>query len=120
MWPLIFEGGDEIDCDDTSYKWRNAASHNAGGIVIIVGISTDDGKLRRLFSSDDNGEAISKQCENINAYLVPGKNIQIEQMRDPLSEVPQMLFGNMPRDGGNFILSQDGRADVLGTYPDLS
>jgi len=120
MWPLIFETGHEIAFAHTSFKWTNLASHNAGVIVIIVGISTDAGKLRRLFSSDDNGEAISKQCENINAYLVPGKNIQIEQMRDPLSEVPQMLFGNMPRDGGNFILSQDGRADVLGTYPDLS
>jgi hypothetical protein len=31
-----------------------------------------------------------------------------------------MLFGNMPRDGGNFILSGDERAAVLGTYPELS
>ena len=120
MWPLIFETGHEIAFAHTSFKWTNLASHNAGVIVIIVGISTDAGKLRRLFSSGDNGEAISKQCENINAYLVPGKNIQIEQLRNPLSEVSQMLFGNMPRDGGHFILSEDGRTDVLATYPELS
>jgi hypothetical protein len=76
--------------------------------------------VRRLFSSGDNGEAISKQCDNINAYLVPGKNVQIEQLRNPLSEVSQLLFGNMPRDGGHFILSGDERGAALGTYPDLS
>lgn len=120
LWPLIFETGHEIAFAHTSFKWTNLASHNAGVIVIIVGISTSPGKLRRLFSSGDNGEAISKLCENINAYLVPGKNVHVEQLRNPLSEVSQMLFGNMPRDGGNFILSGDERSAVLSTYPELS
>jgi hypothetical protein len=120
LWPLIFETGHEIAFAHTSFKWANLASHNAGVIVIIVGISTNPGKQRRLYSTGDNGEAISKQCENINAYLVPAKNIQIEQLRNPLSEVSQMLFGNMPRDGGAFILSGDERAAVLSAYPELS
>jgi hypothetical protein len=120
LWPLIFETGHEISFAHTSFKWTNLASHNAGVIVIIVGISTDAGKLRHLFSYGDNGEAISKQCDNINGYLVPGKNVHVEQLRNPLSDVSQMLFGNMPRDGGNFILSGDERAAVLGAYPELS
>lgn len=120
LWPLIFETGHEIAFAHTSFKWANLASHNAGVIVIIVGISTNPGKQRRLFSSADNGEAISKQCENINAYLVPGKNVHLEQLRSPLSEVSQMLFGNMPRDGGNFILSGNQRSAVLGEYPELT
>jgi hypothetical protein len=120
LWPLVFETGHEISFAHTSFKWTNLASHNAGVIVIIVGISTDAGKERRLFSSGDNGEAISKQCDNINAYLVPAKNVHIEQLRSPLSDVSQMLFGNMPRDGGYFILSGDERAAVLGAYPELS
>ena len=120
LWPLIFETGHEIAFAHTSFKWTNLASHNAGVIVIIVGIATDAGKVRRLYSSSDNGEAISKQCDNINAYLVPGKKVHIEQLRNPLSDVSQMLFGNMPRDGGHFIISGDERAAVLGTYPELS
>ncbi len=120
LWPLIFATGHEITFAHRSFKWANLASHNAGVTVIIVGISTNAGRLRRLFTSSDDGEVISKQTENINPYLVPGKNIQIEQRRTPLSEVSQMLFGNMPRDGGSFILSGDDRATVLSTYPNLS
>src|SRR6266446_3259784 len=51
LWPLIFETGHEIAFAHTSFKWANLASRNAGVIVIIVGISTSAGKLRRLFSS---------------------------------------------------------------------
>src|SRR5205814_3797570 len=63
MWPLIFDTGHQIAFAHTSFKWTNLASHNAGVTVIIVGISSNAGKLRRLFSFGDNGEAISKQCE---------------------------------------------------------
>ncbi len=119
LWPLIFETGHEIAFAHTSFKWTNLASHNAGVIVIIVGISTTAGKVRRLFSPSENEEAISKQCDNINAYLVPGKTVQIEQLRNPLSEVSQMLFGNMPRDGGHFVLSGDERNAVLKSYPEV-
>ncbi len=119
LWPLIFATGHEILFAHTSFKWVNLASHNAGVTVIIVGISTKSGKLRYLFSSSDGEEVISKQCENINAYLVSGKNVEIEQLRNPVSEVSQMLFGNMPRDGGNFILSSNEREELLANYPEI-
>lgn len=119
LWPLIFATGHEILFAHTSFKWVNLASHNAGVTVIIVGISTKSGKLRYLFSSGDGEEVISKQCENINAYLVSGKNVEIEQLRNPVSEVSQMLFGNMPRDGGNFILSSNEREELLANYPEI-
>ena len=39
LWPTIFATGHEIEFAHTSFKWANLASHNAGVIVIIVGIS---------------------------------------------------------------------------------
>jgi len=119
LWPLIFKTGHEIAFAHTSFKWANLASHNAGVTVAIVGISTKPTKTRFLFSAGETGEAISKQCENINAYLVPAKNVEIQQLRQPISEVSQMLFGNMPRDGGNFILSGDEREKALAKYPEI-
>ncbi len=58
LWPLIFKTGHEIAFAHTSFKWANLASHNAGVIVAIIGISTNAGKLRYLFSSGDAGEAV--------------------------------------------------------------
>jgi hypothetical protein len=120
LWPLIFSTKNEISFAHTGFKWANLASHNAGVIVIIVGISTKVGKHRVLFSSNDDGEAVSKQCDNINAYLVAAKNIEILPSRSPKSEVSQMLFGNMPRDGGNFIVSGDKRLELIKIYPEIT
>lgn len=120
LWPLIFKTGHEISFAHTSFKWANLASHNAGVTVAIIGIATQVGKLRYLFSSDNDGEAISKQCDNINAYLVAGKNVEVVQLRSPISKVSSMLFGNMPRDGGSFILSGNERTKTLTTYPEIA
>ena len=77
LWPLIFKTGHEIAFAHTSFKWANLANHNAGVTVVIVGISNHTGKARHLFSMADNGGAIAKETDNINAYLVPGLDIEI-------------------------------------------
>jgi len=107
LWPLIFETGHEIAFAHTSFKWANLASHNAGVTVVIVGISNHAGKVRQLFSVEDNGETVAKEAMNINAYLVASFNVQISKQVEPLSNTTEMLRGNMPYDGGNLLLSAD-------------
>jgi hypothetical protein len=119
LWPLIFETGHEIPFAHTSFKWANLASHNAGVTVVIVGISNRVGKVRNLFSIAEDDRTSLKEVENINAYLVGGSHSIVEQIRNPLTGVSSMLFGNMPRDGGNFILSGYERAALLKKYPEL-
>jgi hypothetical protein len=43
----------------------------------------------------------------------------VEQERRPISAVSPMLFGNMPRDGGAFVLDGEERARVLMQHPEL-
>ena len=119
LWPIIFQTGHEIAFAHTSFKWSNLASHNAGVIVAIIGISNHAKKPRKLYSVAENGETVVRETENINAYLVAGQNSSIEQTRIPLSSTSQMLFGNMPRDGGNFILNREERSYLLQKYPEL-
>jgi hypothetical protein len=119
LWPLIFDTGHEIAFAHTSFKWANLASHNAGVTVAIVGVARKPRGARRLFSASDDGNAIERSVTYINAYLVPGPNSLVEPMRNPVSSTSQMLFGNMPRDGGNFILSGSEREALLRQYPEL-
>jgi MmeI, DNA-methyltransferase domain/MmeI, target recognition domain/MmeI, N-terminal domain/MmeI, helicase spacer domain/MmeI, C-terminal domain len=119
LWPIIFQTGHKIAFAHTSFRWSNLASNNAGVTVAIVGIARDPGATRRLFSITDEGSLIERSVGYINAYLVAGANSSVEQTRDPLSGASPMLFGNMPRDGGNFILSGDERLVALKAYPDL-
>ncbi|QOJ36881.1 MAG: class I SAM-dependent DNA methyltransferase [Nitrospira sp.] len=120
LWPLIFDTEHEIAFAHTSFKWANLASHNAGVTVAIIGIARGIKGARRLFSLNDDGVLIERSVPYINAYLVSGPNSLVEQTRAPVSSVSQMLFGNMPRDGGNFTLSRTQRDVVLRQYPELS
>lgn len=107
LWSLIFKTDHEIAFAYTSFKWANLASHNAGVTVVIVGISNDVGKVRRLFSIEDNGETVVKEAANVNAYLVDGANVIVEKTAKLLSTIFSMSFGNKPVDGGNLLLSTD-------------
>ncbi len=100
LWSLIFSAGYEIAFAHTSFKWANLASYNAGVTVVIVGISNHTSNIRQLFSETDDGAAIVKTVDNINAYLVPGPNVVVAQLSRPLSNLDEMYFGNMPNDGG--------------------
>lgn len=104
LWPNIFETEHEISFAHTSFKWANLASHNAGVTVVIVGISREAGKVRKLFSINDDGEVGVKETENINAYLVAGENLVLEKSTRPLNGVTPMDRGDSSIDGGGLLL----------------
>ena len=112
LWPSIFATGHAIEFAHTSFKWSNLASHNAGVIVIIVGLSNVAGKRKRLYTLDADGTALERVCGNINPYLVDGPNLVVNARRDPPNDRAPMLFGNMPRDGGHLLVSPE---DKVGT-----
>jgi len=107
LWPAIFKTGHEIEFAHTSFKWANLASYNAGVIVIVVGLSNNAGRRKRLYSLDADGATLEKICSNINPYLVDGPNLVVESRREPPRNSAPMLFGNMPRDGGHLIVSRE-------------
>jgi hypothetical protein len=119
LWPLIFKSGHEIAFAHTSFKWANLASHNAGVTVVIVAIANRPQSARKLYSISENGETVVKQSDNINPYLVNGSSAFIDQARNSISGLHPMLFGNMPRDGGNLIFSDSERLTILSNHPDL-
>jgi len=107
LWPLIFKSGHGIAFAHTSFKWANLASHNAGVTVAIVAISNQPGMARRLFTLADDGGAVVKEVENINAYLVAASNVTVTKASRPLNGTAEMSFGNKPVDGGSLLLSAD-------------
>ena len=110
LWPLLFATGHQIVFAYTSFKWANLASHNAGVMVAIVGISRNTSRPRTLFSTADKNDVSAKQVPNINAYLVPGPDIVVQPTRESMSGCAYMDLGNMPKDGGH-LLFEGGQAD---------
>ena len=114
LWPLVFSTGHEIPFAHTSFKWANLAAHNAGVTVVIVGISNRAKGKRRLYSLSGDGSGIVRDADNINPYLVPAPNFVVRAVPEPLSDIAEMSFGNMPNDGGHLLLDAAEAADATG------
>jgi hypothetical protein len=112
LWPVLFGKGCEICFAHTSFKWSNLASRNAGVTVVIVGLRNKTTGNKRLFWEEADGSQGVRTVENINAYLIPGIDVIVRKHSSPLSEVPEMKFGNKPVDGGNLIMTRDEMSEL--------
>jgi hypothetical protein len=113
LWPYVLTGGVEIGFAHTSFKWRNNASANATVMCVIVGLRNTSIMPKKLFDG-----AHEVQVGNINAYLLYGPDLFIEQETRSIFGLPYMEYGNKPTDGGYLLLSPDERDDLLHSYPE--
>lgn len=120
LWPLILNTGHKIHFAHTSFKWSNLASNNAGVTVVIVGISNHHQGAGQLFSVDDGGRVVVQEASNINSYLVAGRDIDIQPSKKSISGTAYMDLGNMPKDGGNLLLSFDEAVAATSAEPAIS
>jgi hypothetical protein len=117
LWPVIFKVGSQIVFAHTSFKWANLASHNAGVTVVIVGISSTEDIARRLYSITNDESVEQKVVANINAYLVPGPNVEVQQAAYPIQGLTPMQFGNHPYYGAALVLSTDEARKIVEQEP---
>jgi hypothetical protein len=111
-WPRILNEHIEIGFAYQSFKWTNNAKGNAGVTVIILGLRNKSVKPKYLFF-----EKVKKEAKNINAYLLDSADIYIFGRTRPLAKFPEMLFGNMPNDGGNLLFEEPEFKTFITKYP---
>ena len=63
------------------------------------------------------GEPMELKVSNITPYLVDADNVLIVNRPQPICNVPEMSFGSMPNDDGNFLLSDDEKAELIAKEP---
>ncbi|MCR9175285.1 MAG: lactate dehydrogenase [Alphaproteobacteria bacterium] len=118
FWPLVLTKDTSIFFAHESFRWSNLATNNAGVTVAVIGLSNISVGKKRLFEITASGETTEKEVENINAYLVPTKDIFVEALSKPSADRPLMIYGNKPTDGGNLIMSTDEARKILNHHPD--
>ncbi len=114
VWkPLYDRFGIHIDFAHKTFRWDSEASIKAHVHCVIVGFSvTTDHTVRHLYFADRYQEV-----QNINAYLMDSADVFVESRTTALSDVPKMLSGNRPTDGGHLILSPEEREELLEKDP---
>ncbi|WP_430013962.1 class I SAM-dependent DNA methyltransferase [Microcystis ichthyoblabe FBCC-A1114] len=101
-----------------TFSWSNEAKGNAAVHCVIIGFGSFNITTKILFDYEDiQGESLVVQSNNINPYLVDGSDIIINNRSFPLSNVPLMRFGSMPRDGGNFIFTEPEKEEFFKLEP---
>jgi hypothetical protein len=114
LWPELFSKGVSIRFAHTSFRWSNLATNNAVVVVVIVGLSRADvGGPKQLFSETPDEAVIAREVVNINPYLVAGTNVIVEPESVPTNGLPNMVFGNMPRDAGHLLLDAAEREELI-------
>ncbi|MEN9281535.1 MAG: hypothetical protein RL594_470 [Bacteroidota bacterium] len=103
-----------------TFRWSNEAKGVAAVHCVIVGFGCGKAAHATLFDyASPTSPATKLDVAAINSYLTAGEHVFIGKRSSPLSDVKPMLFGSMPNDGGNLLLSKDECDDLISRYPEL-
>jgi len=109
LWSQMLKKYDiKIHFAHRTFKWNNEAKGNAAVYCVIIGFANFDFNNKKIFEYDDvKGEPHELKAKSINPYLIDAKDIFIVSRSRPISNVPEMSFGNMPLDGGNLLFTNE-------------
>lgn len=115
VWKPLYERfGVHIDFAHRTFRWDSEASLKAQVHCVIVGFSVAPFTGEKwLFTSER-----AQNVENINPYLMDAPNIFVESRNKPLCNVPDMLKGSSPVDGGNLLLTESEYDEFLSHEPE--
>lgn len=117
--PLLGLFNVHIDFAYKTFIWNNEAKKQALVYCVIVGFSiVNNGKKKRIYLSQHwQTTGISVEATNISPYLYDMPNIIISSRKNPICDVPQMVSGNRPADGGHLILSEQEKDELIKKEP---
>ena len=116
IWNTLYKKfGVNIDFAYRTFRWDSEASAKAHVHCVIIGFSDNKNKRPKILYTEKD----VKYVNNINAYLIDADNVIVTSQSKPICNVPPMLLGNKPSDGGNLILTQEERDAILHDEPQL-
>ena len=95
-----------------SFIWDSEANVKAHVHCVIIGFADFDKNEKWIYS-----DSVKKKVENINGYLIDAPNLIIESRNKPLCNIPNMIYGNIPRDGGFYTFTTDEKDLFLKQEP---
>ena len=114
VWKPLYDRFDiHIDFAHRTFRWDSESTDKAAVHCVIVGFSSgEERKEKPLYS----GELVT-YVENINPYLTWAPTIFLANRNEPLCDVPGMLNGGKPAEGGNLILTSEEKELLIAQNP---
>lgn len=98
-----------------TFQWDSEAFAKAHVYCVILGFSLSI-ELGRKYIIDKDGK---HEVSDINAYLFDAPYVYAESRTKPLCDVPCMIYGSKPVDGGFLILSEQERTELIASSPSV-
>jgi hypothetical protein len=119
LWgDVLKDCGLHIHFAHRTFRWSNEARGRAAVFCVIVGFANFPTDKPRLFEYDDiGGNPHEISVRHINPYLVDGPDMLVRNCSHPLCDVPEMMYGSKPTDGGFFIFSDTEKEEFLKKEP---
>ena len=115
IWkPLKELFGIHFDFAYRTFRWDSEATLKAHVHCVIIGFSHVN--VPKVIYDNDK----QKEVKNINGYLIDAEDVFIEARTKPICDVPQMLNGGKPTEGGFLILTEEGREELIRANPKTS
>lgn len=118
LWQPLLDAGVKINFAHRTFSWNNEARGKAAVHVVIIGFALHDAPEKTIYEYEDiKGEAHAIRANTINPYLLDAPNITVTARNTPLCPVPEMVNGSKPTDGGNLLLTQAEKDELLRLEP---
>ncbi|MBC7409552.1 MAG: class I SAM-dependent DNA methyltransferase, partial [Arcicella sp.] len=115
IWTLISNMQNEIFFAYTPFNWTNNAKDKAGVTCSIIGLRKVNGDKKFLYNKE-----IRRQVSRINGYLTTGSETYVTKSLTSISNLPAMITGNSPYEGGNLLLSFEEKTELLASFPEIN
>jgi hypothetical protein len=101
-----------------TFQWSNEASGKAAVHCVIVGFGPEDQAVKTIYEYEDiKGLPHAVPAKRINAYLVDAPNVFLNKRTTPVCNVNPMANGGKATDGGNLLLSDEEKAELIAIEP---
>lgn len=118
LWRALAEHRLHISFAHRTFKWESEAKGKAAVYCVIIGLSTMDPGPRTIFDyANSDGESQEVSAATINAYLVDGPWVLIENRSKNMCGAPEMMYGSKPTDDGHLLFDDEEKVEFLSKEP---
>ncbi len=96
-----------------TFRWDSEAHIKAHVHCVILGFATFSVARKRILFDGDSASIVT----NINPYLVEGPDVMVTSRKRPVSDVPEIVKGSSPVDGGNLIIENEDYEEFIRKEP---
>ncbi|MDI1299845.1 DNA methyltransferase [Methylotenera sp.] len=118
LWGWMLAQGIKIHFAHRTFSWNNEARGKAAVHCVIIGFGLQEVADKTIYEYEDiKGQPHAVKVGNINPYLADAPNLVMMPRTTPICRVSPMVNGSKPTDGGNLIMSEQEKSDLIANEP---